>query len=273
MYFNGIIVSCKGYDYMNSSFNIFGINIHYYSICILFGILIAYFLIMKEIKKHNLNKDDISDLIFYSIIFGVIGARIYYVIFNLDYYLSNPLETLAIWNGGLAIHGGLIFGAITVYLFSKKKNINFIRILDIIAPYILIAQSIGRWGNFFNMEAHGSVTTYAKLTSMYIPEFIIKGMKINGNYYYPTFFFESIWCLIGAIIIVVIRKRRNIRLGISSGIYLIWYGLGRFFIESLRTDSLMFLGLKQAQIISLISIIIGIILIIKSKEEEKYIKE
>ena len=258
---------------MNSSFNIFGINIHYYSICILLGILVSYILIVNESKKHNLKKDDVSDLIFYSIIFGVIGARIYYVIFNLNYYLSNPGEILAIWNGGLAIHGGLIFGAITVYLFSKKKNISFIRLLDIIAPAILIAQAIGRWGNFFNMEAHGSVTTYTKLKSMHIPEFIIKGMKINGNYYYPTFFFESIWCILGAIIIILIRKRKNIKLGVSSGIYLIWYGVGRFFIESFRTDSLMFLGLKQAMIISVISIIIGIILLIKSKTNEKYIKE
>ena len=252
--------------------NLFKINIYWYSIFILLGIIVAYFLITKESKKHNIDKNIINDMIFYGIIFGILGARLYYVIFNYEYYINNPSEIFAIWNGGLAIHGGLIFGAIFVYIYSKKKKINFIRILDIIAPAIMIAQAFGRWGNFFNREAHGGLTTLKNLQNMHLPKFIIDGMYIDGRYYYPTFFFESIGCFVGAILIILVRRRKNIKLGISSGIYFIWYGVLRFFIESKRTDSLMFFNFKIAQIISIISIILGTILIICSKKQKKSIE-
>ncbi len=255
------------------AFSIFGFNIYYYSLCILLGIIVAYFLITRESFKHKIKKNDIIDLIFYAIIVGLIGARIYYVIFNLDYYLENLAQIIAVWNGGLAIHGGLIAGAIFVYFYCKKKNINFLRILDIIAPAIMIAQSFGRWGNFFNSEAHGTITSINTLKSMFIPKFIIDGMYIDGNYYYPTFLFESILCLIGGIVIILIRKNQSIKLGISSGLYLVFYGIIRFFIESLRTDSLMFFDLRAAQIISIISIIIGVYLIVTSRRKEKYLRE
>jgi len=255
------------------AFSIFNINIYWYSICIIIGVLVAYFLIVNESKKHNIDKKDISDLVFYTVIIGILGARIYYVIFNLDYYLSNPLEILKIYNGGLAIHGGIIFGIVFVYLYTKKKNMSFLRILDIVAPSIIIAQAIGRWGNFFNQEAHGSMTTLDMLRRLHIPKFIIDGMFIENNYYYPTFLFESILCIIGFIIIILVRKNKNIKLGFQIGLYFIWYGIIRFYIEILRTDSLMFLNIKVAQVISIIGIILGIILIINSKNQEKYYKE
>lgn len=255
------------------AFSILGFNIYWYSIFILLGIIVAYFLITKESSKHNIDKNIINDMIFYGILVGLLGARLYYVIFNFDYYISNPLEIFAVWNGGLAIHGGLIAGSIFIYFYSKKKNINFLRILDIVAPAVMIAQAFGRWGNFFNQEAHGGKVALEVLKSMHIPKFVINGMKIDGVYYYPTFFFESIGCLIGAIVIILIRKKKNIKLGISTGLYLIWYGVLRFFIESLRTDSLMFLNLKMAQIVSIISIIIGIVLIFTSRKKEKYLME
>ncbi len=255
------------------AFNILGFNIYFYSIFILLGVIIAYVLIIKESKKHGINKDLISDMIFYGLIIGIIGARLYYVIFNYKYYLNNPIDIFAIRNGGLAIHGGLIFGALFVYVFCKKKNINFLRMLDIIAPAIMIAQSLGRWGNFFNGEAHGGVVSYETLKNMHLPNFIINGMHIDNNYYFPTFLFESLGCLVGAILIIAIRNKKEIKLGVSSGLYLIFYGIIRFFIESSRTDSLMFFNIKMAQFISLISIIIGMILISKSKMQEKYKKE
>lgn len=252
------------------AFNIFGFNVYYYSLCILLGVIVAYILITREGKKQGLTKEFTSDLIFYTLIIGILGARVYYCVFNLDYYLANPSEILKIYNGGLAIHGGVIAGLIFVYLYTKKKNVSFIKILDIVAPAVIIAQSFGRWGNFFNQEAHGGITTYQNLKNMHIPEFIINGMHIEGKYYYPTFFFESIWCLIGFIILMIARRNKNLRKGFQIGFYFIWYGIGRFFIEALRTDSLMFFGLKIAQIVSLIGIIIGIIIIVTNRNKKYY---
>ena len=252
------------------AFNIFGFNVYYYSLCILLGVIEAYILITREGKKQGLTKEFTSDLIFYTLIIGILGARVYYCVFNLDYYLANPSEILKIYNGGLAIHGGVIAGLVFVYFYTKKKNISFIKILDIIAPAVIIAQSFGRWGNFFNQEAHGGITTYQNLKNMHIPEFIINGMHIEGKYYYPTFFFESIWCLIGFIILMIARRNKNLRKGFQIGFYFIWYGIGRFFIEALRTDSLMFFGLKIAQIVSLIGIIIGIIIIVTNRNKKYY---
>lgn len=252
------------------AFNIFGFNVYYYSLCILLGVIVAYILITREGKKQGLPKEFISDLIFYTLIIGILGARVYYCVFNLDYYLANPSEILKIYNGGLAIHGGVIAGLIFVYFYTKKKNVSFIKILDIVAPAVIIAQSFGRWGNFFNQEAHGGITTYQNLKNMHIPEFIINGMHIEGKYYYPTFFFESIWCLIGFIILMIARRNKNLRKGFQIGFYFIWYGIGRFFIEEFRTDSLMFLGLKIAQIVSLIGILIGIIIIVTNRNKKYY---
>lgn len=252
------------------AFNIFGFNVYYYSLCILLGVIVAYILITREGKKQGLPKEFISDLIFYTLIIGILGARVYYCVFNLDYYLANPSEILKIYNGGLAIHGGVIAGLIFVYFYTKEKNISFIKILDIVAPAVIIAQSFGRWGNFFNQEAHGGITTYQNLKNMHIPEFIINGMHIEGKYYYPTFFFESIWCLIGFIILMIARRNKNLRKGFQIGFYFIWYGIGRFFIEAFRTDSLMFFGLKIAQIVSLIGIIIGIIIIVTNRNKKYY---
>ncbi len=252
------------------AFNIFGFNVYYYSLCILLGVIVAYILITREGKKQGLPKEFISDLIFYTLIIGILGARVYYCVFNLDYYLANPSDILKIYNGGLAIHGGVIAGLIFVYFYTKEKNVSFIKILDIVAPAVIIAQSFGRWGNFFNQEAHGGITTYQNLKNMHIPEFIINGMHIEGKYYYPTFFFESIWCLIGFMILMIARRNKNLRKGFQIGFYFIWYGIGRFFIEAFRTDSLMFLGLKIAQIVSLIGIIIGIIIIVTNRNKKYY---
>ena len=147
------------------------------------------------------------------------------------------------------------------------------QIVDIAVPGVILAQSFGRWGNFFNGEAHGAVTTLETLRSLKIPEFIINGMKIDDVYYYPTFYFESIWCIIGFIIMVILRKNKKIKTGFITGFYFIWYGIGRFFIESSRTDSLMLFNIKVAQLVSIIVIIVGIIFIIYSFKSKKDIKE
>lgn len=246
------------------------IRIYYYSIMILLGIISGSLLVIKESKKHNISKEKITDMLFYTILFGILGARIYYVIFNIDYYSQNPTEILKVWEGGLAIHGGIISGIIYIIYYTKKNNLNTLLITDICAPGILLGQALGRWGNFFNQEAHGPITTLEHLKNLHIPNFIIEGMKIENNYYIPTFLYESLFCILGLIIILIIRKTKIIKKGNITSFYMIWYGIVRFIIESYRTDSLMMSTLKQAQIISIIMIIIGIIILIISRRQENY---
>lgn len=249
---------------------IFGIEIKWYSFLILIGVLLSVFLVRKEAKRFNIPQDDMFDLCFYAIIIGIIGARLYYVLFNIYYYKYHLLEIFQVWNGGLAIHGGIIFGAITIILFAKKKNLNVLRILDIAVPALILAQCIGRWGNFFNSEAHGFATTYNYLTKLHIPTFIIKGMEINNIYYLPTFYFESLWCLLGFIILIIVRRLKYIKIGEITCIYLMWYSFGRFFIESWRTDSLMVGGFKIAQIISIVLFIASFVYIAYIHKKGKY---
>ena len=248
-------------------------KIYWYSVMILLGVLLGCYIVIKESKKYNISKEKISDMLFYTVLFGIIGARLYYVIFNLDYYINNPIDIIKVWEGGLAIHGGIIVGVIYLIYYTKKNNLDTLLVTDICVPGLLIGQAIGRWGNFFNSEAHGPVTTLEHLKNLHIPNFIIKGMNIDGIYYIPTFFYESLWCIIGLIIILLCRRIKKIRISQITGFYLIWYGIGRYIIESLRTDSLMLNTLKQAQIISLLMIIIGIVLLIFSIKKEKYNKE
>ncbi len=248
------------------------IKIYWYSVMILLGVLTGSYLVLRESKRFNISKSKISDMLFYTIIFGIIGARLYYVIFNFDYYINNPIDIIKVWEGGLAIHGGIIAGVIYLIYSTKKNNLNTLLITDICVPGLLIGQALGRWGNFFNREAHGPITTLEYLQNLHLPKFIINGMNIDGLYYIPTFFYESLWCLIGLIIVLLIRRVLKIKKGNITGFYLIWYGIGRFLIEQLRTDSLMLNTLKQAQIISIIMIIIGIIILIYSRKGEEYNK-
>ena len=253
--------------------NIGSLSITWYSICILSGIILAYILISKEAKKFNITSSFVSNLVFWCVIFGILGARIYYVLFNLDYYANDPIEAIKIWNGGLAIHGGIIAGLITLIVHCKKYNVNILKMLDISVPYVMLAQGIGRWGNFFNSEAHGGIVTKAYLKAHHIPNFIINGMHIGNHYYHPTFLYESILCLLGFLVLVFIRRRKFAKNSNIISLYLIWYGVIRFFIESLRTDSLMLGSLKMAQVISIIMIIIGIVMLIITSMKSKYYNE
>lgn len=258
---------------MNSVINLGFISIHLYSICLMIAVLLGYNLIVRESVRHGFNDDDIGNMMFYAILFGIIGARVYYCFFNLDYYLSSPLSIFKVWEGGLAIHGGIIAGFITVFYFCKKKKYNLFLVLDFIVIGLIIGQAIGRWGNFFNGEAHGPITSLSYLKSLYLPSFIIKGMHIDGNYYIPTFLYESLWCLLGFIIMYLFRCRRFVKVGYLSAFYFIWYGIERLYVESLRTDSLMFFNFKIAQIISLAMIILGIVIFIYSFKNCNIYKE
>ena len=248
------------------------VEIYWYSITMFLGVLVGIIVAYIEIKRKKLDITKFENMAFYAILFGFIGARIYYVLFNLDYYLNAPIEIIKVWNGGLAIHGGIIGAVISIYVYCEKHKISFIEMLDICAPALIIGQIIGRWGNFFNSEAHGGIVTRSFLESLHLPNFIINGMYINGNYYHPTFLYESILNLICFIILMILRKNKKIKVGVITGIYFIWYGVVRFFIESLRTDSLMLGTLRMAQAISIVLVIIGLILIIFSYKKERYNK-
>ena len=245
------------------------IQIKWYSFFILIGVLVAAFLVSKESIKKGLDKDTLLDIMFYTMIIGLLGARTYYVLFNLDYYLENPIEIVQVWNGGLAIHGGIIAGLVFLSLYTKKKKINIWLLLDIMAVALIIAQAIGRWGNFFNGEAYGREVTLEFLKNMHLPNFIIKGMYINGSYREPTFLYESILSLIGFMVLLGMRRIKRIKTGTIMSIYLIWYGISRLIIESFRSDSLMLGNIKMAQLVSMISILSGIIIIIRSDHKNK----
>ena len=223
------------------AFKIGNFQVAWYSIYILVGVLLASVLFLLECKKYEINLDFAVNLIFWTVIFGIIGARLYYVLFNLDYYMLNPKEIIEIWNGGLAIHGGIILGLIFIVLYALKYKVRVLKLTDMAVVGLIIAQAIGRWGNFFNQEAHGPEVARSVLEGLrFIPEFIINGMNIGGTYYHPTFFYESLWCLLGFVVLLLIRKfSEYLKVGQLTGVYLIWYSIGRFFIESLRTDSLM----------------------------------
>lgn len=244
-------------------FTVGPITIYWYSVTMLLAVLTGLYISFKESKKQNMY-NFLSDLIFYVIIFGIIGARTYYVIFNFDSYKNNLLSILKIWEGGLAIYGAVIAGFLVIVYFAKKQKQSIIKTTDIIVPGLIIAQAIGRWGNFFNGEAHGGEVSLEFLKSIHLPKFIIDGMYINGSYYHPTFLYESIWCIIGFILLIIIRKLTKRKKGIITTSYFIWYGIGRLFIEGLRTDSLYLGNIRISQLVSLILIIVGIIGIIIS---------
>ena len=251
------------------------LEIRWYAILILTGFLIGMYLIKKESKRLNMNINVIMDLCFYLVLVSIIGARIYYCIFEFSNYKDNPIDIFKIWEGGLAIHGGIIAGIIFIYFYSRKHKLNILKITDIIAPSLILGQAIGRWGNFFNGEAFGPATTITFLKQIHIPKFIIDGMYLYSNtdqiitYRQPTFLYESLWCLLGFIVLIIIRKHKKIKIGFITGTYFIIYGIERLFVESLRQDSLMFLNLKVAQLISLIMILVGIILWIYSIKKSK----
>lgn len=247
--------------------------IKWYAIIILTGIIVGGTLAILEAKKYNYDIDFMFDFLFGLTIFAILGARIYYVIFEWSYYSEFPSEIIKIWHGGLAIHGAIIAGLLWTIYFTKKNKISLLKFSDICVVGLIIGQAIGRWGNFMNSEAHGPATTLDFLNSLHLPEFIINGMHIDGIYYHPTFLYESIWCLIGFIILLLIRKIKKLKLGNLTSCYFIWYGIGRFLIESLRTDSLLLFNLKIAQCISILMIVVGIILLILNRNNKLYREE
>lgn len=251
-------------------FTVGSFEVRWYSVLIAISVLISYSMIIREGERLNIKKEFTFNMLFWTLIFGIIGARLYYVLFNLSYYSHNVAEIFKIWNGGLAITGGTIAGLITILLYCKKYKVNSLKVLDIIVVALLLSQAIGRWGNFFNSEAYGISVEYKTLVNLkIIPQFIIDNMYINGAYHLPMFYFESLWCFLGFIISLIIRRMRYIKDGQILSFYLIWYGFARFFIEIFRTDSLMLGSIKIACVMSVIMFITGIIITVIQNKNPK----
>ena len=238
------------------AFRIFGIDVMWYGVIISTGVLLGVLIALKEAKRTGFKEDNLLDFLLYAIPAGIVGARAYYVIFSWDYYSQNLSQIINIRNGGLAIHGAIIAGVITGIIFCKKRKINFLELIDLVIPSLILGQAIGRWGNFVNQEAYGGPTD------------LPWGIIVNGQKVHPTFFYESIINICVFIFLIWFRKHKKATHGQIFGLYLILYSAGRFFVEGLRTDSLMFLGMRVAQLISISSIILGVSLLIYLKKKK-----
>ncbi|GAB6168873.1 prolipoprotein diacylglyceryl transferase [Clostridium carnis] len=241
------------------AFEFLGLEIRWYGIIISLGVIAAMALTYIIAKRRELNYDLVIDAFLWVFPASIVGARLYYVAFEYKNYHSF-MDVINIREGGLAIHGGVIAALIAGYIFAKVRKIDYLEYVDIIMPGVILAQGIGRWGNFMNQEAHGGPVS-AEFISKF-PEFIQKGMYIGGTYYHPTFLYESVWnVLVCALLVYILYKKKNLAHGVILGSYMALYSVGRFFIEGLRTDSLMFFGLRIAQLVSILGIIGGIALI------------
>ena len=242
------------------------ISIHWYAILIVLAIAMALFLLYIRRKKSEIKFEDIVDLMLYLIPISIISARIYYCLFSGDYYFKNTLEILNIRNGGLAIYGGIIGGATTCWVFCKKRKINLLQLLDMLAPYLALGQAIGRWGNFINVEAYGVETKLPWRMGI-----IEKGIYKEVH---PTFLYESIANFAIFLVLIYINsgksKQKYKFAGKTTYIYFILYSFARFFIEGIRIDSLMLKSIRISQILSLaIFVVFGILLAKKILEHRK----
>lgn len=271
--------------------------INWYALIITTGIVLAAIYVLTRFKENGLKVDDFLDLALWVIICGIIGARLYFIIFKLDDYIitnqgnffknfgASLLEMISVWKGGLAIYGGVIAGGLAAFFVARKKKLNILQILDFLAPPVMMAQSLGRWGNFFNIEAFGSITAspFRMCSPSAISYLVRTGQLENGSETYqqmvegtlgvhPTFFYESMWNLFGFLVLwlvfVQITKTKKLHKfhGQLFYSYLIWYGLGRLWIEGLRTDSLYLIPnvIRVSQLVALLSLLVGIALMVTS---------
>lgn len=237
------------------AFTIAGLEVRWYGILISIGMFLGLYLALREIRRLGEDEDQLITLFLYAIPAAIVGARLYYVAFSgmLDWYLSHPLQIIDTRQGGMAIHGGLIGGFLAGWLYTRRHQINFRKWADAVAPSIALGQAIGRWGNFFNQEAYGRLTN------------LPWAMYIDGAYRHPTFLYESLWDLL--VFALLLRQRWHKRF---EGEIVLWYFLlysvGRFFIEALRTDSLMLGPLRVAQLLSLVLVIVSSFLLWRGRK-------
>lgn len=256
-----------------TAFELFGLQIYWYAIIIVSGIAIALWLANREALRVGLKEDDMTNFILWALPIAIIGARLYYILFDLEPYLADPIQIFNTRSGGLAIYGGLIAAAIVLIVYTRHHFIDPWLFLDVVAPSVILAQAMGRWGNFTNHEAYGGETTRQFLEGLHLPQFIINNMYIDGAFRQPTFFYESMWSLLGFILILIVRKKLSVKRGELFLSYVIWYSFGRFFIEGMRTDSLYaFGGIRVSQVLSLILFAGGLFLFYYRRKKRTDIK-
>lgn len=253
------------------AFQLGGLSVKWYGLLMAAGVVVAAWLAISEGQKRQIMSDDFIDFMLWAVPIGFIGARAYYVIFEWGYYSQHPDQIIAIWNGGIAIYGGLLAGLAVLLIFCYNRVLSPWLMLDIIVPGVQLAQVLVRWGNFINQEAYGAKTSLAFLQSLHLPQFVINQMYINGAYRQPTFLYESFFNLIGLILILALRHKKHLfQQGEIFCSYLIWYGLIRFFVEGMRTDSLYIAGtIRVSQALSLVLIVFAIVTIIYRRKRGK----
>ncbi len=251
-----------------TSFGVFGLQVHYYAIFILVGIAVALWMANSRLVRRGGESGLVIDIALWAVPFGIIGGRLFHVLTHLSDYVGpniDPLEFLKVWNGGLAIYGALIFGALGAYIGAKRAKLSFLSLADVLAPGILLAQAIGRWGNYFNQELFGRPTDLPWALKIDRPNPAIPDGLPSDAVFHPTFFYEFLWSIAGVIILLALDKRLSLRWGRLFGLYLIYYSIGRFWIENLRIDpSDVYLGLRTNQWSAVAGMVIGLALIIWS---------
>lgn len=251
----------------STAFRLFGILVYWYTIIIISGIALAVWLSSREAICVGLKEDDVFGFMLWGLPVVIVGARLYYVAFQWQDYADNSIKTFFTRNGDLATYGGLIGGGLALFFSTRHRFIPTWTSLDIAAPGVILAQAIGRWGNFMNHETYGPATTRQFLENLHLPTFIIGNMNINGTYHQPTFLYESIWDVLGFIVLVLLHKKpRFLKEGEVFLGYIIWYSFGHFFIEGLRMDSLYaFSNIRVSQLLSLVMFVAAIVIVIVRK--------
>ena len=254
------------------AFDLGVVQIYKYSLCIILGLMVGLFLVYKESIRKRISDSIITNLVFYTVIVAIIGARVYYVAFDWGYYSKHLNEVFEIWNGGLAIHGAIILGGLFLINYTRHHKVDTLKILDICSVGLIIGQAIGRWGNFFNQEVYGTEVSLEFLKGLHLPGFIIDGMHIGGHYYHPLFLYESLWCILGFIILLIVRRRKYIKTGQIFGLYCIWYSVGRFFLEGMRDSqyNLMLGNFKAAQIVSIGMFVVGLFFFLRRFKTSRF---
>ena len=251
-----------------ASFSLFGRDIYLYGVMVALAFLLGILLCARYAPKFGISPENFYDLVLWVIPLSILGARLYFVIFQVDYYLAHPAEILAVWEGGLAIYGGLIAGFLTTFVYCRCKKLSFPAMLDVLSFGVLPGQAIGRWGNFFNREAFGAETEIFCRMGLTAPD----GSTI---FVHPTFLYESVWNLVGLTALILLSRRRRRRYdGQYFLMYLFWYGLGRAWIEGLRTDSLYLWNteIRVSQALSIALALTGGVLLFLNRKNRRLLR-